>query len=391
MNITANNITEVLLALIALAGEIPKTVKISEISERTLQNQISIAKKNKLLKIDSKHERIRLKAPHGLEALQNYSEELFLHYNMVTNNHQFQTGEKALLAQRQFSKTVIKMIKNGYEIDNLSIRHKSNHFGKNEDEIDEIDFVLGNGLLDIGMDKFAADGKIIPLIESTSLIPYEEKRFYTSKYLKLGESINDRINVSRITGIMLSAGNLYSVYYLKDGSRIFKSSEADMNNTIRKVYASAYGKPLRDIEAIIITKEIPARTDRLESIFSHFYFIQDDVYGDFVIQILSCENWREKVQEALYGEPSRDPRVDGIIDNTPSWELVTGEYSKIQKVKKLAGQNPTNFIIFDWQEEGVRRMTKGMNCELQVLTKEQELILLNEVRNHDRHTHTYNI
>ena len=176
MNITANNITEVLLALIALAGEIPKTVKISEISERTLQNQISKAKKNKLLKIDSKHERIRLKAPHGLEALQNYSEELFLHYNMVTNNHQFQTGEKALLAQRQFSKTVIKMIKNGYEIDNLSIRHKSNHFGKNEDEIDEIDFVLGNGLLDIGMDKFAADGKIIPLIESTSLIQYEEKR-----------------------------------------------------------------------------------------------------------------------------------------------------------------------------------------------------------------------
>lgn len=379
MDITANNTTEVLLGLIALAGEIPKDISINEINERTLQNQISKAKKSKIFKIDNNHNRIRLKSPDGLTALQEFSEELYMHYNMVSNNHQFQTSKKALANQKQFSQTVLMMIENGYEIDNMNIIHKSNHFGKNMEKVDEIDFVLGDGLLDFGMNKFTSSGKIIPVIDAASLIPFHEKRFFTSKYLKLGESINDRINISRISGVMLSQGNLYNVYNLEDGARIFKNSEMDMNNTIQNLYASAYGKILKDFEAIIITKTLPLRTERLDGLFSHYYFIPNSWYGNIVIRILSCENWREKVQEALYGEVSPSSIADGFFNNIPSWELVTCEYSKIKKVKKIAGNNPVHFIIYDWQENIIKKLTQGMNCTYQKLLHEQELILLETV------------
>ena len=379
MKVTANNITEVLLALIALAGEIPKDITINEVSEKTLQNQISKSKKAGLLKIDANHNRIRLKSPKGLAALKEYSEELYLHYNMVSNNHKFQTSKKALLSQQQFSSTVIMMLMNGYEIDNLSIRHKSNHFGKNEDEKDGIDLVLGDGLLGIGMDKFAADGNIIPLIDSASLLTKSERRFYTSKYLKLGEPINDRINVSRLTGTMLSGGNLYNVYNIEDGSRIFKSAEIDMNNKVRNIYMSAYGKTLREFEAIIIIKQIPTRMDRLEEIFSHYYFIQDSRYGAFTLEILSQENWKQKLQEALYGEISPSPRFDGAVGDIPSWELLSCEYSKIQKLKKIAGDNPVHFVIFEWQIPIVTQFARGMNFSFQVLTEGQEQELLREL------------
>ena len=381
MNIIANNTTEVLLALIALAGEIPKNIEIAEVSDKTLQNQISKAKKASILKVDTKHNRVRLKAPHGLEALENYSEELYLHYNMVSNNHQFQTSKKAVDSQKTFSKTVIQMLKCGYEIDNIRIIHKSNHFGKNEEEKDEIDLVLGGGLLDIGMDKFAANGEIVPLVESASLMTKNERRFYTSKYLKHGVSINDRINISRISGILLSEGNLYNVYNLEDGSKIFKSAETDMNEEIRKIYTSAYGKLPKGFEAIIITGMIPARTERLDSIFSHYYFIPENEYGNLIIRILSCENWKAKLQEAIYGESSRDSRIDGIMNGVLSWELLTCEYNKVQRLKKIAGNNPVNFVIFGWQEDSIRVLTKGLNCSFQILTEEQELILLDYMEN----------
>lgn len=380
MNVTANNITEVVISLIALAGEVPKDLKIQEVKEKTFQNQISKAKKDSILKIDNNHKRIRLKAPKGLELLNNFSEELFLHYNMVTNNHQFQTSKKAIQSQKYFSQAVLQMVRNGFEIDNFNIVHKSNHFGKNEEERDEIDFVLGSGLLDIGMNKFAADGKIIPLVESASLLTQNERRFYTSKYLKLGSNINDRINVSRISGIMLTEGNMYNVYRLDDGSKIFKSAEYDMNNIIRKIYMSAYGKTLNDFEAIIITNLLPARTERLDGLFSHYYFIPNNIYGDVVIQILSRKNWKAKLQEALYGEVSPNPRVDGIMNDIPSIEILSCEYSKIQKIKKIAGNNPVDFIAFEWQKPIVDKLARGMNYTCQVLTAEQELVLLNYMK-----------
>jgi hypothetical protein len=154
-----------------------------------------------------------------------------------------------------------------------------------------------------------------------------------------------------------------------------------MNNTIRNVYASAYGKVLTDFEAIIITNMLPSRVGRLEALFSHFYFLPPNIYGDFVIQILSRENWRAKLQEALYGEPAKDPRLDGVMNGTPSWELISCEYSKIQMVKKLAGNNPVNFIIFGWQEPILKQLTKGMNCTLQILTEEQEVIMFDYIKN----------
>lgn len=379
MDIVANNTTEVLLSLIALAGEIPKDISINEINERTLQNQISKAKKSKIFKIDNNHNRIRLKSPDGLMALKNFNEELYMHYNMVSNNHQFQTSKKALVNQKQFCQTVLMMLENGFEIDNFSIIHESNHFGKNAEKVNEIDFVLGDGLLDFGMNKFANGENIIPIVDAASLIPYNEKRFFTSKYLKLGESVNDRINISRISGVMLSQGNLYNVYNLEDGARIFKNSEMDMNNTIQNIYASAYGKVLKDFEAIILTEKLPARTERLDGLFSHYYFVPHSRYGNIVIRILSCENWREKVQESLYGEASSSTIADGFFNDIPSWELLTCEYSKVKKIKKIAGNNPVHFIIYEWQEDVIKKLAQGMNYTCEILTYEQELIFLENV------------
>ena len=185
MNITASNITEVLLSLIALAGEIPKNLRLTEVSPRALQNQISINKKSQILKVDQTHNRIRLRSPKGVERLNEFSEDLYLHYMMITNNHNIKADKKATLKAQAFSRCVLMMIRNGYQIDNFEITHSSNFFGNNKNEKDA-GLAIGDGLFGLGIDAFSTDGKINSLLETTSFIQKEERRFFSSRYLKRG-------------------------------------------------------------------------------------------------------------------------------------------------------------------------------------------------------------
>lgn len=380
MNITANNITQTLIALIALAGEIPKDINISEVSKKTLMNQISKNKKDQILKVDKSHNRIRIRSPKGLEYLEAYSPDLYAHYMMVSNGHNFKTGDRIVTNQKLFSSAVLMMIRNGYQIDNIEITHTPNHFGLNEDK--EASDMLIEGILNLGSNTFVKNMTIEPIISTTSLVPKDEKRFYTSKYLKYGHPITERINTSRISGLLLSAENMYSLYYL-DEIKIYSAAEKEMTDLSRAIYKNAYGKPCDQTHAIFVSDQIPIRTDAITKTFSSYHIIPNDLPGDFVMRILETENWEERLCLALYGESGKKP-YDGIYQDTPSWELVSCNYEKIKTARKIAGSERVNFICMEWQLPLIKPLVKKLNCTVQTLTNEQNEIMLNYIKGEEK-------
>ena len=371
MNITTNNITETLIALIALAGEIPKDINIAEVSKKTLQNQISKSKKEQLIKVDRNHNRVRLRSPNGIEFLESYSDDLYAHYMMVSNDHKFKTDEKSVANQKAFSESVLFMLRNGYQIDNIGITHSSNHFGlvNNEPEWD----MAGDGILSLGTNTFVKNKTIEPLINTTSLVPKNEKRYYTSRYLKYGHPITDRINTSRISGVLLTAENMYSLYFL-DEIKIYSAAEKEMTDLTCAIYKNAYGKPCENAQAIFVSDNIPTHTEAITKTFSSYYVIPDNICGDFVLDILTTSGWKRKLHTALYGE-YRDRLYDGVYGNDPSWELITCNYEKIKTAKRLASNERVNFICLEWQLPLVKSLTKKMNCTVQTLSEQQIQIL----------------
>ena len=380
MNITTNNITETLMALIALAGEIPKDINITGVSRKTLQNQISRNKKEQVLKVDKNHNRLRLRSPYGLEMLERYSEDLHAHYMMISNGHNFKADARSVANQKLFSQSVLFMLRNGYQIDNIEITHVSNHFGQNEEN--NIETIIGDGILNLGSDKFVKNLTIIPLITSTSLIPLSEKRYYTSKYLKYGHSTTERINTSKISGLLLTAENMYSLYYL-DEVKIYSAAEKEMTDLTCSIYKNAYSKTCEQTRAIFISDNIPTRTDAITKTFSAYHVIPDSIYGDLVLKILETKDWKSKLMTALYGE-YEEKIYDGIYDNAPSWELVSCEYEKIKTARKIAGKDKVNFICLEWQLPIIKKLAKNINCTIQTLTDEQVGILLNYIKGEEK-------
>ena len=372
--------TETLIALIALAGEIPKDINISEVSKKTLQNQISKNKKNMILKVDKTHNRIRLRSPKGLEYLKDFSADLYEHYMMVSNGHNFKTGEHVTTSQKLFSSAVLMMIRNGYQIDNIEITHTPNHFGLNEDE--GVDERLIEGLLNFGSNTFVKNMSIEPIGATTSLIPLTEKRFYTSKYLKYGRATTERINTSRISGLLLTAENMYSLYYI-DEVKIFSAAEKEMTDFCRAIYKNAYDKPCNKARAIFVSDQIPIHTTAITKTFSSYHIIPDGIEGDFVLQILTSKDWEQKLCTALYGTPGNNT-YDGIFQNMPSWELISCNYEKIKTAKKLAGNDRVNFICQEWQLPLIEPLARKLNCTIQTLTTEQNEIMLNYIKGEEK-------
>lgn len=386
MEILTNNVTEALFALISFAGEIPRETKISGINSRTIQNQLSICKKKRLLKIDKKHDRIRIMAPAGLEYMKNFSEEAYAHYMMISNNHQFRTEARNVLNQKLLSTTILAMIRNGYEIDNLSIVHESNNFGKNENTEDVLLSVIGEGLFSIGDDHFSQNGEVVPILESSKLSI--GKKFYTSKYLKYGFPVTHRINFSNIMGIMLSEKNVYKVYHITEDTKIQKQAEQPMEQWIKEICQRAYSEEEfraisgKELPAILYTEDTKSQLRKMKKLvnnFTQFHLIPSDPHGDKVIKILSCENWQAKISEALFGSEANTPFCDGmlVIEGTalPSWELLSCDYTKIKTARNLAGKNPIALVCFSWQKEIIKDLLKGMNVQVKILNKKQEDIL----------------
>lgn len=374
MEISVNNIREALFALIALAGEIPCDIKIYGVTPATIRNGISACKTSKLINYDKKQNRIRLRAPKGLDYLKDLSEDLYKHYMMVSNNHKFRSEPKNVEAQKLFSHTVLLMIGCGYEIDNLRIRYESNNFGMN-DESDVLDSVLGGGILDLGESVFTRNGKIIPIEESVKHI--SGRRFYTSKYIKRGFPVTHRINFSNSTGLMISSGNVYRVYTPGEDIKLKTQSEKDMNVWLRQILRSA-GETCEEIPAIIIcddTEAILKKDRKLTNMFPGYRVVPRD--GVRVLDILSSENWEEKLQTALYGAPS-EMECDGEFDRVPSWELLSCDYGKIRKA--LQHRMETHLICFKWQEEIVKKKTKNTATRISILSEDQEEILINYIK-----------
>ena len=381
MQIQVKNLTEVIVGLISLAGEIPRDIHIQGVADASVVNQINRLKKKQLIKHDAKHNRIRLRSPDGIDYLKNFSPDLYAHYMMISNNHQFQTGEKANENNRLFSECVLYMIQCGYQIDNLSILYRPNIFGRGEEKTDEIDKVLSGGLFDLGCDVFLKNDAIVPLEEAVALTA--DKKFFTSRYLKKGYLVTSRLNISAAAGMIVSHGNVYTVFFGRENGRLNIPSERAMNTRIRELYKYAFGE--EDFEqfskeypkAIILTKNISAQVKRMESfenLFRNHYILPIDENGARVLDLLTSENWQPRIRTGLYGEDN-NKICDGYFNNIPSWEILSCDFSKAKRVAKYSGNSKTNFICFKWQEKLVKTLTKNTNAVITTLTEDQENIL----------------
>lgn len=380
---TANNVSEYLLSLLALASELPKDISLSEVTSSTMSSTISRLKKSKLIKISKKYERIRLKSPEGIERLKEMSMELYYHYMMVSNGHNFNRDEKAVDKLKRFSETVLYFLDCGYQIDNIEIKYQPNILGKVLDENKEkIEYKKS--------EHFADKNGILDLIDSTSGKPTYEKKFYTNKYLKYGREVTNRLNLSKAMGIAISENNLYCVYNPNnDDTILIKQPEEMLTKLAKEIYKNEYGKLPDNIKRISLMSWDKKPQLNILDIFSENLILRKDESGKKIINLISNKSWKQRLAIGLYGEYKESKTHDGRIDGVPSIELISGSYGKIkiakELIKKIGQDAPINFICLEEQERGVKEMVKGMNSSVTVLDKEQERVLWDLVENFENY------
>ena len=383
MNYTSNNLTEYLVSLISLAGEIPKDISIKGINPKTIQNNLSSGKKNMLLKIDKEHNRVRLRAPKGLEYLREISEELYEHYMMISNNHKFQRSERSIANLKAFSETVLFFVNNGYEIDNIRITYKPNHFGKNAGLKNGVESVLGESeIYDIGMSKFFSNGKIIPVQKATALKIAYEKKFYTSKYLKNEYPVTHRINLSKSTGIAIIENNLYCVYNNRPDESVYLASESTFKSLAEEIYKNAYGTSKIEASAILLSDNLKHNKSYAKIYKTCLTITKSKEDGENkTLKLITGKDWKKRLNIGLYGEYIEGRAYDGTMNNCPSWELISGNMKTIQTARERSMGRPVNFICLKEQEAAIKKQLTGMNYELTVLDKNQEEILEDFIKN----------
>lgn len=374
MKIKANNLSEYFISLLALAGEVSKDIKISDATDKSVSNIITKLKKKHYLKIDKKHKRIRLKYPEGLEALKEFSEELYYHYMLVSNNHNFAMTEKGVKTSKELSEVIIFLESEGYEIDNLKIDYNPNNFGQNENE-DILASILTGNMFDMGLAHFYENGEVVPLMEGISFIPETAKKFFSTRYIKMNVSGTNKMNLSKIRGILLSNENIYCIYSGDKTLSLNIGAEKYMKKLAYDIYQNAYDKQAKNISAIIFSNDIPKKFS--DNMFNAYHVISYD--HPEIFQMITQKNWKTKIQNLLYGDVS-DTVYDGNWEGMPSYELLSCNYDKIN-IQHPADLIP-HYICFSWQEETVRKLLKNKRYELQVLTNEQErYLLMNMLKN----------
>lgn len=378
MKIKINNSTELLIALLALSGELPLNTKHNGINSRTIKNSITKAKQQKLITV-TKHKRIRIKSPRGLLFLQEFSPELYKHYMLMSDDHNLQRSPAALTGIKDKSHAVLFLEDEGFAIDNITLDYEPNYFGQVTQE-DELDTLLGGShLMQYTENPFIVDGRIADMTTATGHLSRNKHWFFTAKFIKHYYPPSHKISSTSAAGVIFS-GHTYALYYFSDPEkRFFEQSEKDFAPLLPVLEDNAYASHEEPKAILIIEKDMSLflrkHKKSLQSSYSHIYSIPPNHNN---LRLLLKEDWKESLQSALYGHPSSE-LYDGVVGEAPSWELLSGEYAKIQHVRKIAADNPVHFICFEWQVPIVKPLLRGMNYTLLALSESEETALWNTV------------
>ena len=419
-----NNISDYLIAEIALCGEVqrlPGKTWQSK-SERELE-------KHAFVSISRPHRRIRLKSPDGLLKLKELSGVLYRHYMDMTNEHRFPSAKQDVLRCENIGRANAFLLRHDCFIDNIKITNISNELGKKQTADTEALFAaLGEmGITDRSIKKYTNDNRNMML----SLEP-EKRYFYNSKILKKNiegdiegkREINIRqLNGSKCIGTYFTGGKSYLLYYFSQiEGKSQTAAEKLFVNYLYTLHEGAYGKEsrneqirkLKNGQAVIIvsdanlissmfksmlkvevvskgrqterekrnsngfvpvedTEKVRKKKNFLPSrIFDSFHIFVDsrkkseEEGVNYGFLMLSESEAEEKVKKIVYrnmAETKQGSPVDGYTENgIPSWELLTGRYSKILKIKKsryrIKGQEEKrrHFICYRWQVPVIKEL-----------------------------------
>lgn len=394
MKIKIRNAQELILMCIALAGELPKNFDPAghniPITKPYLKTQITAMKKNGIVTSRRKQNYTRLKDPEGLKTLADFSEALFEHYMRISNNHSLSgsgNAKKKMNINAQVA-SVYFMMRCGCLIDTIGMEYDSNLFGKkNKNENNILDSILGGSDFFINDDSSStffldSKGEILPLKKLAQSVSHKEPYFFSARFIKNSiETRESKIKIrgSRFTGFLLTPTRIFSVYYIEKAGEDFlikNNAEAEAKTTGAKIFNAANPNrrllTIPDSIVIIPDKESipsiihPEKRTRfsLSSVYDTFTIITDDEEGQFMMEILKTENYREKIKNTLYyPEEIRNGKdCDGVVDGRKSWELITCDYSKIYRIKKEKTRK-VHVICFDTQKEIIKKLLKGYNTE----------------------------
>lgn len=399
LNITVNNCEEYILGSIALEGEMIRPVKITAFNDEYVKKTIARMKKDRLVKTAEGRIRknngdvVRLLDPVGPERLSDMNSDLYRHYMMTTNGHNFRPTDTRKIRYKEKASSVHFMLNeaNAY-IDNIKLKLKSNDFGREGSSRDNLYSALGSGLFSSEYQTFvcSSTGKT-DMRTMVKNLPEEDRFFYTISAVKNSPELGGRAMSSKATGMYFSGGNSYNVYSVFDIEKLVsRKTEIEARHLLGEYHALAYGKEemlkqamehprsqaivlINDPEFMLyILKNSPKHYFALGHLYGDYYTFPMNETGKLVIDILSEKNWEQKVKKALYSDMSG--KGDGKINGKASWEFLTCDLGKARRIKSEKDILMDKYYIFcmEWQEEYLRKTFSGTHYSLIVL-KDREV------------------
>lgn len=394
MIITVHNTEEVVLGLLALCSELPKPKDLNEmfiedykIKKNTLSKSVSLMKKAGEVSARKGFDGIRIKSPEGLVRLGIISEELYLHYMVISNGHKIKSGkEKRELAKRNRDCTLFMYRSSAY-VDNLRLDYNVNTLIEaNGDD--------AHSSCSTREKYFEKNGAPASVAELTHALPLEKKFFYTSRIIKdiLNESGTKRIMLSKANGILCAGGNVYPSYFVQEGTAAYsKTHEEQMRFLAKDIHRNAYGEQSEkrfaafhpNGHAIYVVRDeacIPELIQKKKrkymtpgAVYGDYYILPCDSRGRFVINILSTPGWETKVLDTLYydEELTLDKLSDGEIDGVPSWEFMTCNFKKIDYILR-SGSRHIHLICYPWQQDILEQLLPKRQIDFMIMKENEQ-------------------
>jgi hypothetical protein len=394
MIINVHNTEELILGLLALCSELPKPKELNEmfmddynIKKNTLSKSVSLMKKAGEVSARKGFDGIRVKSPEGLVRLGMLSEDLYLHYMVISNGHKIKSGrDKRELAKRNRDSTLF-MYRCGAYVDNLRLNYKVNTLSTVDDGSEDSPRYEFEKY-------FEQNGVPASVAELTKALPLDAKFFYTSRIIKdiLNESGTKRIMLSKANGILCAGGNVYPSYFVQEGTAAYSKTHEDQVRFLAKdIHRNAYGDENErrfsaihpNGHAIYIVENIRAIPELIQkkkrkymtpgAVYGDYYILPCDNRGKFVINTLSTPDWETKVLDTLFydDELTLDKLSDGEIEGVPSWEFMTCNFRKIDYILR-SGSRHIKLICYPWQKELLESLLPKRQIDFMIMNDKEQ-------------------
>lgn len=352
IDVVCGSIGELLLSRISLAGELPYDKLLyymPEVKESAMRARLSLEKRErKSITVNKVNNTIRLLDPNGLDLLQDFSEDLYKHYMTMTKGHRLGGGEKSNKINRRKANAILHAMRNGFAIDGINVRYKSQKFEKKRDHN------RGCNFFGIG--------------EMLAHVSPGENIFFTSSCVKAARNDpSQKIRLGKFTGIAITDREVYVTYYIDNIDEVVNYDAEKQIKTIAEIVAkkmigdvSVRGLFVCDDIEGLMSKSVKKKM-RPGRLFDNYIIVSDSQQGDTILKAK-----RKNIKNILYYEDELSDQSDGVVDGMISYELCSGNYGKIERIQKQKLQQ-VQIMCFEWQKEIIKNLLPKIDIEFEVV------------------------